>query len=70
MLIRSFKQEDLARKSLRKAISARGKPQEDNEIWERKFKDCCDWESQKLIDMGKEMAAIGERRNCDITQER
>eukprot|EP00972_Heterocapsa_arctica_P101374 14941076-Heterocapsa_arctica.AAC.1 len=70
MLIRSFRQEELAKKSQTKAISARGKPQEDGDIWDTKFKDCCDWESQELIDIGEEMAAIGERRNCDVTQER
>eukprot|EP00972_Heterocapsa_arctica_P022931 3372135-Heterocapsa_arctica.AAC.1 len=52
-LIRSFRQEDLARKGLRKAFLARGKPQEDWESWGEKYKDCCDWDSQKLIDMGE-----------------
>eukprot|EP00972_Heterocapsa_arctica_P069642 10290899-Heterocapsa_arctica.AAC.1 len=64
-LIKDFRQEELAKRSLNKAISATGKPQEDEDIWNSKLKDCGDWEAQKLIDIGQEMAAIGERRNCD-----
>eukprot|EP00972_Heterocapsa_arctica_P067004 9888675-Heterocapsa_arctica.AAC.1 len=49
-LIKDSRQEELAKGSLTKAIHARGKPQEDEDIWNSKFQDCCDWEAQKLID--------------------
>eukprot|EP00972_Heterocapsa_arctica_P027904 4103407-Heterocapsa_arctica.AAC.1 len=39
-LIKYFRQEELAKRSFTKAIQARGKPQEDEDIWNFKFKDC------------------------------
>eukprot|EP00972_Heterocapsa_arctica_P090973 13422755-Heterocapsa_arctica.AAC.1 len=54
-LIRSSRQEDLARKILRKAISARGKPQEDSDSWE---------ENQGLLRLGIAKAHRHGRTIC------
>eukprot|EP00972_Heterocapsa_arctica_P015376 2266132-Heterocapsa_arctica.AAC.1 len=70
IFINNCRQEEVAKRSLQKTINSKGKPEQFRDLWEEKLQGCTAWGAQKLIDFSDEFAAIGVRRNTDITRER